>query len=114
MTENSRPDPENPSFEAENAPKIGSTIPQNQSIHAPAAPEIVASKKSKVDPTDTPGWERNTLEKLAFASLNEQKATRRWKAFVRMSWLLFFWASGNADDALTWLAVSLSPAATGA
>ena len=90
MTENSRPDPENPSFEAENAPKIGSTIPQNQSIHASAAPEIVASKKSKVDPTDTPGWERNTLEKLAFASLNEQKATRRWKAFVRMSWLLFF------------------------
>lgn len=37
-----------------------------------------------------PGWERATLEKLAFASLNEQKATRRWKTFVRMSWLAFF------------------------
>ena len=45
---------------------------------------------SKNDPTETPGWERNTLEKLAFASLNEQKATRRWKTFVRLSWLLFF------------------------
>ena len=45
---------------------------------------------SKNDPTQTPGWERNTLEKLAFASLNEQKATRRWKTFVRLSWLLFF------------------------
>ena len=29
------------------------------------------------------------LEKLAFASLNEQKATRRWKTFVRLSWLTF-------------------------
>ena len=45
---------------------------------------------SKNDPTQIPGWERNTLEKLAFASLNEQKATRRWKTFVRLSWLLFF------------------------
>ena len=42
---------------------------------------------------DTPlasGWERNTLEKLAFASLNEQKAARRWKTFVRLAWLVFF------------------------
>ncbi|NJS36252.1 MAG: S49 family peptidase [Brachymonas sp.] len=39
---------------------------------------------------DTPGWERATLEKLAFASLNEQKATRRWKTFVRLAWLAFF------------------------
>ncbi len=107
MTENSRPDPENPSFEAENASKIGSNTPQNQSIHAPAAPEIVASKKSKVDPTDTPGWERNTLEKLAFASLNEQKATRRWKAFVRMSWLLFF-------VVLAWMALHRGTPATSA
>ena len=30
------------------------------------------------------------LERLAFASLDEQKATRRWKTFVRLSWLLFF------------------------
>jgi ClpP class serine protease len=39
---------------------------------------------------DTPGWERATLEKLAFAALNEQKATRRWKTFVRLAWLAFF------------------------
>jgi protease-4 len=29
--------------------------------------------------TDAPGWERATLEKLAFAALAEQKAARRWK-----------------------------------
>ncbi|MFM7331311.1 MAG: S49 family peptidase [Brachymonas sp.] len=39
---------------------------------------------------DAPGWERATLEKLAFAALNEQKATRRWKTFVRLAWLAFF------------------------
>ena len=45
-----------------------------------------------------PGWERATLEKLAFASLNEQKASRRWKTFVRLAWLTFF-------IALVWLAL---------
>ena len=37
-----------------------------------------------------PGWERAALEKLAFAALAEQKATRRWKTFVRLAWLAFF------------------------
>jgi protease-4 len=54
---------------------------------AQAAPENVASQGTKAL---TPGWERVTLEKLAFAALNEQKATRRWKTFVRLSWLAFF------------------------
>ncbi len=37
-----------------------------------------------------PGWERATLEKLAFAALNEQKAHRRWKTIVWLAWLGFF------------------------
>ncbi|MFM9880615.1 MAG: S49 family peptidase [Burkholderiaceae bacterium] len=37
---------------------------------------------------DSPGWERATLEKLAFASLKEQRAARRWSLFFRLSWLL--------------------------
>jgi len=36
------------------------------------------------------GWERATLEKLAFASLNEQRLARRWRNFVRLAWLGFF------------------------
>jgi protease IV len=44
-----------------------------------------------------PGWERATLEKLAFAALNEQKARRRWKTFVALAWLAFF-------ASLLWLA----------
>ena len=40
--------------------------------------------------TNAPGWEQAALEKLAFASLNEQKTTRRWKTFTRLAWLAFF------------------------
>ena len=36
------------------------------------------------------GWERSTLEKLAFASLDEQRSARRWRNFVRLAWLAFF------------------------
>lgn len=35
------------------------------------------------------GWERATLEKVLLASVREQRATRRWKTFVRLSWLAF-------------------------
>ncbi len=44
-----------------------------------------------------PGWERATLEKLAFASLAEQRTARRWRNFVRLAWLAFL-------VALLWLA----------
>ena len=90
MNDPNRPDPENNPFDAENSLKSGSNMPTDQSIRTQDAPENIANNMSKNDPTQTPGWERNTLEKLAFASLNEQKATRRWKTFVRLSWLLFF------------------------
>lgn len=35
-----------------------------------------------------PGWERATLEKLAFSALKEQRSARRWKIFFRFAWLL--------------------------
>ncbi|MBW8722033.1 MAG: S49 family peptidase, partial [Polaromonas sp.] len=66
--------------------------------HPESLPPRTSSTKSAADPTGAPGWERATLEKLAFASLNEQKATRRWKTFVRLAWLAFF-------VALVWMAL---------
>ena len=39
--------------------------------------------------SDSPGWERATLEKLVFATLNEQRLARRWRNFVRLAWLAF-------------------------
>jgi protease-4 len=63
--------------------------------HAPGAAVPLAA--------DVPGWERATMEKLLFATLEEQKSARRWRAFVRLAWLAFFiflvWAltyRGNA------------------
>ncbi len=58
----------------------------NQSL----APEKSSSDAMKSGVMDEPGWERVTLEKLAFASLQEQKAARRWKIFIRLAWLAFF------------------------
>ena len=90
MNDSNRPDPENNPFDPENGSKNESNQPSDQSIRTQAAPENIAKNMNKIDPASTPGWERNTLEKLVFASLNEQKAARRWKTFVRLSWLLFF------------------------
>ena len=74
--------------------------PQNEPARAPEVPNqpeaSVGSAKYATNNvtnalgTQTPGWERATLEKLAFASLDEQKARRRWKTFVWLAWLAFF------------------------
>lgn len=34
------------------------------------------------------GWERETIEKLLLETVREQRATRRWKIFFRLSWLV--------------------------
>lgn len=38
---------------------------------------------SPQNPNDAPNWERQTLEKLAFAALDEQRAKRRWGIFFK-------------------------------
>ncbi len=53
----------------------------------PTAQSPVAAAPT-VGPTS--GWERATLEKLAFAALEEQRTARRWRTFVRLAWLAFF------------------------
>ncbi len=39
------------------------------------------------DPPADASWERKTLERLAFAALEEQRAARRWKVRIRLLWL---------------------------
>ncbi|RQH09652.1 S49 family peptidase [Paraburkholderia dinghuensis] len=34
-----------------------------------------------------PGWERDALERIALAAINEQRAARRWKIFFRFAFL---------------------------
>jgi len=45
---------------------------------------------------DAPNWERSTLEKLALAAIDEQRAARRWRNGIRLAWLVFL-------VALVWL-----------
>jgi protease IV len=44
-------------------------------------------------------WERDTLERLAFATLAEQRANRRWRIFFRFAWLALivalFWTGAQ-------------------
>jgi protease-4 len=72
---------------------------QSPGPDAPVTPPLAASSAvADKAPALEAGWERATLEKLAFAALEEQKSTRRWKTFVRLAWLGFF-------IALVWLAM---------
>jgi protease-4 len=52
-----------------------------------------------------PSWERETLEKLAFAVLNEQRIERRWRIFWRFAWLA-------AAVALLWVGLAKNPVGT--
>lgn len=63
-----------PDNEGENAP--------GQDLWARAASGAQSTAKPAV-----PGWERDVLERLVFATVNEQRAARRWRIFWR-----FFWA----------------------
>ncbi len=63
---------------------------------APAAKPVPDAER--VDASRA-GWERQTLEQLAFATLTEQRTARRWRNFVRLAWLVFF-------VVLVWLVVS--------
>ena len=90
MNDTNRPEADNNPLDPDNGSKNLSNQLPDQALQSQIAPENIAKNMNKNDPTSAPDWERNTLEKLAFASLNEQRATRRWKTFTRLSWLLFF------------------------
>jgi len=64
-----------------------------------------AIKNKVTGQTTEPGWERATLERLAFASLTEQRLARRWRNFVRLAWLGFF-------IALVWIGLNESAGTT--
>jgi protease-4 len=71
-------------------------------MNDPSTPEQ-ASLPSAARGTEAPGWERAMLEKLAVAALQEQRAARRWRTFVRLAWLVFFvglaWVALHRGDA---------------
>ena len=42
--------------------------------------------------SNTPEWERETINKLVFAAVNEQKRARRWNILFRSLFVLWLFA----------------------
>ena len=80
-------DPIKPDPQAE--PPHPTSMPNQPEARVDRAPSDI-NNVANAAAAQAPTWERATLEKLAFASLNEQQARRRWKTFVWMAWLAFF------------------------
>jgi protease-4 len=105
MTEPLIPDKSSESSAATSESDLASNQAAAHVNSVSTASKNVANKDSEA----TLGWERATLEKLLFASLNEQRLARRWRSFVRLAWLAFFvllaWVvisrSGASQDAST-------------
>ncbi|MEO8014623.1 S49 family peptidase [Polaromonas sp.] len=89
MNDSNRPGNSDPSFDPSREPGFSPDPSQAPARQAKENAELTG-KYASADASSVPGWERATLEKLVFATLNEQRSTRRWKTFVRLSWLLFF------------------------
>ncbi len=69
-------------------PSAGSD-PSNQPPSLAGIDGGAIKNESSVAQPAAPGWERATLEKLAFAALEEQRLARRWRNGVRLAWLGF-------------------------
>ncbi len=54
----------------------------------PPAPSPLPPRESLASRDGAPGWERDVLERLVFATLREQRDARRWRIFFRIVWLL--------------------------
>ena len=85
--------PNSPSSDSTSAPDTAKT-PVVEDVHAtagafehPVPPTHHADKASEASPAGASTWERQTLEQLAFASLEEQKKQRWWRNFFRFVWL---------------------------
>jgi protease-4 len=76
--------PEQPSESSRSA-----SMPNQPDALADQAQPAIKNVANSSTP-EAPGWERATLEKLAFAAITEQKARRRWKTGVWLAWLAFF------------------------
>ncbi len=67
----------NPQQPPQPAPDLWGAAAPVAAAAGPAAPQAA-------------GWERSVLERLAFDTLKEQRAARRWKIFFRLAWLVLF------------------------
>ena len=67
--------------------------------------ERTSATEGAPSPAAMPGWERETLERLVFAQMQEQRAARRWRNAIRLLWL-------GVVVAVLWLSFSRSTGPT--
>ena len=65
------------------------STPREPAPDSPRDPEAPARRATQ-GATEGANWERETLERLMFATLREQRQARRWRNFIRLAWLGFF------------------------
>ncbi len=70
--------------------------PQQPEHAVPPPAEAIPSSQESAQSSASSKWERETLEKLVFATVKEQKAARRWGIFFKFAFLgllfLALWA----------------------
>jgi protease-4 len=64
-------------------------IPTGPESGSDASPATGAGERAAAPTVTSEGWERATLEKLAMATLIEQRHSRRWRNGIRIAWLVF-------------------------
>jgi len=83
---------------------------ENQAAQQPAAQASGAIPPKSTEPAKKEGWEREVLEKLAFATLAEQRARRRWGIFFKLTtliivvfglWMAFDFDAGGLESSGT-------------
>lgn len=71
-------------FQSPGTPENEKKVPDAPVDYAQSATKNVAN-----DASAGVSWERATLERLAMASLQEQRLARRWRNGIRIAWLVF-------------------------
>lgn len=103
MTEPNQPPASESDKKYPPAPDLWKEAAPDSVISGNAANPASKAPASKIN--NAPGWERTVLEKLAFAALEEQRSSRRWRTFSRLGWLAFFvvvaWVLIERDTAAT-------------
>ena len=70
---------------------MNDSMPPEGSDSRPAQdPAAAASARSPGAPEAPGAWERQALERLLQAQLQEQRVARRWRNGIRIAWLAFF------------------------
>jgi protease IV len=65
-------------------------LPPEPPASSPAPVPGTPATRAPAAGAQPPHWEHETLERLLFATLNEQRTARRWRTFTRIAWLVFF------------------------